>query len=394
MAKPLSPPSPNINLSTGTGFNWLVNLYQTVISQSSGSAYTLPPATNSTLGGVIPDGTTITVNGTGVISSTGGSTGVSSFNGRTGSVTLTSNDVTTALTFTPYSTANPVGYQTAAQVTTAITSYGYITSSGTAANVSGIVAIANGGTGASTAATALTNLGAYPATNPNGYISSYSLPTASTTVLGGVKVDGTTITISGGVISSTGGGSSGVSSFNTRTGAVSLTSSDVTTALTYTPYNSTNPNGYINSSGSITGNAATATNAGSATTASYATNAGNSSTVTNGVYTTGSYANPSWITAIPYSILSGTVPTWNQNTTGNAATATNASSATTAAFATNAYNVTGIVSVANGGTGTATPSLVAGTNVTITGSFPNQTINASGGTGTIPSDVYAFAAAH
>ena len=43
----------------------------------------------------------------------------------------------------------------------------------------------------------------------NGVISgssSYSLPTASTTVLGGVKVDGSTITISGGVISSTGGG--------------------------------------------------------------------------------------------------------------------------------------------------------------------------------------------
>lgn len=35
---------------------------------------------------------------------------------------------------------------------------------------------------------------------------SYSLPTASTTTLGGVKVDGTTITISGGVISSSGGG--------------------------------------------------------------------------------------------------------------------------------------------------------------------------------------------
>jgi hypothetical protein len=35
--------------------------------------------------------------------------------------------------------------------------------------------------------------------------------------------------------------------------------------------------------------------------------------------------------------------------------------------------------VANGGTGTATPALVAGTNVTITGTWPNQTINASGG---------------
>ncbi len=44
-----------------------------------------------------------------------------------------------------------------------------------------------------------------------------------------------------------------------------------------------------------------------------------------------------------------------------------------------ANNVTGIVALANGGTGTATPSLVAGTNVTITGTFPNQTIAATGG---------------
>ena len=62
-------------------------------------------------------------------------------------------------------------------------------------------------------------------------------------------------------------------------------------------------------------------------------------------------------------ITAGDVPTLNQNTTGTAA------------------NVTGIVAVANGGTGTATPSLVAGTNVTITGTFPNQTIAASGGGG-------------
>lgn len=37
----------------------------------------------------------------------------------------------------------------------------------------------------------------------------------------------------------------GVSSFNTRTGAVTLTLSDVTTALAFTPYNSTNPSNYI-----------------------------------------------------------------------------------------------------------------------------------------------------
>ena len=40
--------------------------------------------------------------------------------------------------------------------------------------------------------------------------------------------------------------------------------------------------------------------------------------------------------------------------------------------------VTGLLPVANGGTGTATPSLVQGTNITITGTWPNQTINASG----------------
>jgi hypothetical protein len=39
-------------------------------------------------------------------------------------------------------------------------------------------------------------------------------------------------------------------------------------------------------------------------------------------------------------------------------------------------HVSGILPVVNGGTGTATPSLVAGTNITITGSWPNQTINA------------------
>lgn len=55
------------------------------------------------------------------------------------------------------------------------------------------------------------------------------------------------------------GAGTGVLSFNTRTGAVTLTSSDVTGALGYTPYNATNPDGYITSSGSITGNAGNVT---------------------------------------------------------------------------------------------------------------------------------------
>jgi hypothetical protein len=64
-------------------------------------------------------------------------------------------------------------------------------------------------------------------------------------------------------------------------------------------------------------------------------------------------------------IVGADIPTLNQNTTGTAS------------------NVTGIVAVANGGTGTATPSLVAGANISITGTFPNQTITASGSAGAV-----------
>jgi hypothetical protein len=44
-------------------------------------------------------------------------------------------------------------------------------------------------------------------------------------------------------------------------------------------------------------------------------------------------------------------------------------------------HVSGVLPVANGGTGTATPGLIQGANVTITGVWPNQTINSTGGGG-------------
>ena len=63
---------------------------------------------------------------------------------------------------------------------------------------------------------------------------------------------------------------SGVTSFNTRTGAVTLSSGDVTTALGYTPYNATNPSGYITGSGSITGSAGSISGFNNPTTAATA----------------------------------------------------------------------------------------------------------------------------
>jgi hypothetical protein len=58
-----------------------------------------------------------------------------------------------------------------------------------------------------------------------------------------------TVDAQGRITAAANGSASGVTSFNTRTGAVSLSSGDVTGALGYTPYNSTNPSNYITSSG-------------------------------------------------------------------------------------------------------------------------------------------------
>jgi hypothetical protein len=44
-----------------------------------------------------------------------------------------------------------------------------------------------------------------------------------------------------------------------------------------------------------------------------------------------------------------------------------------------ATGASGTLPIANGGTGTTTPSLVGGTNITISGSWPNQTVTAAGG---------------
>jgi len=54
-------------------------------------------------------------------------------------------------------------------------------------------------------------------------------------------------------------------------------------------------------------------------------------------------------------------------------------------------DVSGILPVLNGGSGTSTPSLVQGSNITITGSWPNQTITAAASTGITAGQSIAFA---
>jgi len=114
---------------------------------------------------------------------------------------------------------------------------------------------------------------------------------------------------------------------------------------------------------SIGGNAATATNVpysgltGTVPTWNQNTT-GNAATATNVPYSGLTGTVPTWnqnttgnaatATNVPYSGLTGTIPTWNQNTTGNAATATIATNTSITASSANAINYITFVSAISG----------------------------------------------
>jgi hypothetical protein len=109
------------------------------------------------------------------------------------------------------------------------------------------------------------------------------------------------------------------------------------------PWTDTNSGGTVTSV-SGTGTASGLSLSGTVTTSGNLTLSGTVNSLAAGTYAISISGNAATATNVAYTGLTGTVPTWNQNTTGTAA------------------NVTGTVAVANGGTG-ATTAAAARTNL-------------------------------
>ena len=286
---------PTLNQNTtGTAAN--VTGVVAVANGGNGTATpSLVAGSNITVTGAWPNQTIAAAGGGG--SGTVTSVSVVGANGFAGTVATATT--TPAITLTTSVTGLLKGNGTAVSAATAGTDY--VIPTGTVANVTGTVAIANGGTGATT---------------QQGALNALAAATTSTYYLRG---NGTNVVMS------------------------AIQAGDVPTLNQNTTGTASN----------VTGTVAFGNGGTGQTTRQDAMDA------LAGATTSGYYLRGNGADVVMAAIVAGDVPTLNQNTTGTAA------------------NVTGIVAVANGGSGTATPSLVAGSNVTVTGTWPNQTIAAT-----------------
>ena len=385
------------NFSTGT-FTW-PTFNQNTSGTAAGLSATLAVASG----------------GTGVTTSTGtGSTVLSAsptFTGTPLAPTATTGTNTTQLATTAF-VQNQIGAIAAGVSSFSAGTTGLTPSTGTTGNVTlaGTLAVANGGTGVTTSTgTGSTVLSASPALT--------GTPTVPTAANGTNTTQAASTAF---VINQIGAIAAGVSSFSAGTTGLTpslATSGAVTLAGTLAIANGgtgTTSTTFVNAATNVTGTLPVA-NGGTGVTTS--TGSGN-----NVLSTSPTLVTPLLGTPTSGNLANCTFPTLNQNTTGTAAglsttlaVASGGTGVTTSTgtgsvvlstsptlvtpllgtptsgnlanctFPTLNQNTTGtaaglssILAVASGGTGTATPALVQGTGVTITGSWPNQTIAATG----------------
>ena len=223
--------------------------------------------------------------------------------------TLTSSQVTTALGFTPYNSSNPNGYLSSVSLTS---------------NVTGVLPVANGGTGQATIGGLQTALGlgsyAYRSSglaelsgaNFTGSVQVYSssTSTAGLTVIGGSSI-GSPSAASGQILIGVTSAYRGSIAYDDNAGYLYIdnrydnanSNIYIRTRTAGTPVNALTivGSGAATFSSSVTATQFNGSGAGLTGTASSLT----AGAVTNGVYTSGSYSDPSWITSLAWSKISG-----------------------------------------------------------------------------------------
>ena len=295
-------------------FNGSGQLYYT---GSGSSGYTLPTASTSVLGGVKVDGTSVTINGSGVISATTSTTSLDTltdvvittpadghmlnYNG-TNWVNTNEVGVDTAAKSMIFQRETPISGLTNSTVQVALQIRKYLTDQATSYDKGGpAISFSVKGTDGAVKTNAL--IGSY---NPTGDVSDFAIVTS---IDGGATTSNYREVYAGSQNRTTiNQGLLYVDKQNTKVG-VNTTSPtytlDVNGTLRVT--GATTIGGTLGVTGTITGNV-TGNLTGNVTgnvTGSSGSTTGNAATVTNGVYTTGSYANPTWITSLAYSKITG-----------------------------------------------------------------------------------------